>query len=276
MAIGFLAVSSFLGLVVVTPIKNHFDPDGGWGNFTDYSTFHYETDKNNPRDDNDGDRSYLWAYLVFVYVFTALLSYFLVRQSSIVSKRRQQYLGSQSSVADRTIKISGIPHELRTEGKLQDFIEKLRIGDVSAVTICRNWREIDQLAEKRAAALRKLEEAYVVLEGGRKIDRDLQTLPVVQPTPATDRPVSVGEAEDQPLINGHRKPNRRRPKIKTGPWGMMGKEVDAIDYYTAKLQHLDETILEARKKEYTATPMAFVTFDKVSGAVLPQYALSNT
>jgi hypothetical protein len=49
----------------------------------------------------------------------------------------------------------------------------------------------------------------------------------------------------------------------------LGKDVDAIDFYTAKLQHLDQTILEARKKEYPATPLAFVTFEKVSGAVRP-------
>ena len=52
----------------------------------------------------------------------------------------------------------------------------------------------------------------------------------------------------------------------------MGPKVDAIDFYTAKLQRLDETILVARKKEYHATPMAFVTFDKVSGAVCPYFA----
>jgi calcium permeable stress-gated cation channel len=268
MAIMFLLAGSLIGLIVVTPIQNHFDPDGGWGNFTEgFSQYRFEADKSG-KGDKETNSSYLWAYLVFTYVYTALLSWFLLKQSSIVSKRRQEYLGHQASVADRTIKISGIPHDLRTEQKLQDFIEKLRIGDVSAVTVCRDWREIDQLAEKRAATLRKLEEAYIVLEGQR-VERDLQTLPVVQPTPdQTERPASTMSSESQPLINGHgRKQTRRRPKIRTGPWGLLGKEVDAIEYYTAKLQHLDQTILEARKKEYTATPMAFVTFDKVSGAV---------
>ena len=260
----FLAVSAFIGLTVVTPIQSHFDPDGGWGNFTD---FHMAKEVEDDDKSNKADHAYLWAYLVFTYIFTALLSFFLVRQSSVVSKRRQEYLGHQSSVADRTIKISGIPHDLRSEEKLQGFVEKLRIGDVSAVTICRDWREIDQLAEKRAATLRKLEEAYVVYEGGR-VERDLQTLPVVQPTPDDmERPASMTSGESQPLINGHRNPIRRRPKMKVGRFGLVGKEVDAINFYTAKLQHLDETILTARQKEYPATPMAFVTFDKVSGAV---------
>ena len=268
MSILFLVASSFIGLVVVMPIQSHFDPDGGWGNFTEFTTLTrtiIDIDKKPTEPENT---SYLWAYLVFTYVFTILLSYFLVNQSRIVSKRRQEYLGSQSSVADRTIKISGIPHDLRDEKKLQNFVDKLRIGDVNAVTICRDWREIDELAAKRAATLRKLEEAYIVFEGQR-IERDLQTLPIVQPTPEqTQRAASEASVESQPLLlNGHRKPARRRPTFKTGPWGLMGKQVDAIDFYTAKLQHLDQTILEARKKKYPATPLAFVTFEKVSGAV---------
>ena len=268
MSILFLVASSFIGLVVVMPIQSHFDPDGGWGNFTEFTNFIQTTIEIEKKPTEPQNTNYLWAYLVFTYVFTILLSYFLINQSRIVSKRRQEYLGSQSSVADRTIKISGIPHDLRDEKKLQNFVEKLRVGDVSAVTTCRDWSEIDELAVKRAATLRKLEEAYLVFEGQR-IERDLATLPIVQPTPEQSqrRSLSASSIESAPLLNGRRKPARRRPTLRTGPWGLLGKEVDAIDYYTAKLQHLDETILEARKKEYPATPLAFVTFDKVSGAV---------
>lgn len=263
MSITFLLISSLIGLIVVMPIQSVFDPDGGWGNFTDFNSAMLDAEKKHDKPDT----SYLWAYLVFTYIFTALLSFFLIKQSRVVSKQRQEYLGHQASVADRTIKLSGIPHDLRDEQKLQDFVNKLQIGDVSAVTVCRDWREIDQLAERRAATLRKLEEAYVAFEGCR-VERDLQTLPIVQPTPEQGgRRVSVMSGESQPLMNGHRKPIRRRPTIKTGPWGLIGKEVDAIDFYTAKLQNLDQTILEARKKEYPATPIAFVTFDKVPGAV---------
>jgi calcium permeable stress-gated cation channel len=267
MSILFLSVATLIGLLVVTPIQNHFDPESGWGNFSDIAQLRYEADT---KPSKETHQTYLWAYLVFTYVFTGLLSYYLLKQSSIVSKRRQQYLGSQSSVADRTIILSGIPHDLRTEEKLHGWIDKLRIGDVRAITICRDWRELDMLAEKRAAVLHKLEEAYVAFEGTR-IERDLQTLPIVQPTPEQDqRPASsASNDESHQLLNGHRKPIKRRPKIKTGPYGLMGKEVDAIDYYTAKLQYLDRSILEARKKEYTATPLAFVTFDAVSGAVCP-------
>ena len=272
MSILFLVAGSIIGLLVVTPIQNYYDPDGGWSNFTNaYHAPNLDLDLDiDKKHDKETNSSYLWAYLVFTYVYTGLLSYFLVRQSARVSRRRQDYLGSQSSVADRTIRISGIPRELRDEEKLRDFVEKLKIGDVSAVTICRDWREIDTLASKRAKTLRKLEEAYVSFEG-ISVQRDLQTLPVVQPTPDEEqRPIEAAStSENEPLLNGHPKPVQKRPKIRTGLWGIMGTEVDAIDFFTAKLQQLDESILDARKKEYTATALAFVTFEKVSGAVRP-------
>jgi calcium permeable stress-gated cation channel len=265
MSIKFLLVSSVIGLIIVMPIQNQYDPDGGWDNVTSITRVIDTEKKKKP--DVDPDMSYLWAYLVFTYVFTGLLSFFLVSQSRMVSKLRQEYLGSQSSVADRTIKLSGIPTELRDEDKLREHIEKLRIGDVSAVTICRDWTEIDKLSEQRAAILKKLEEAYVAWEG-RRPERNLQTLPIVRPTSHEgERPGSSSSRDSHPLINGNRKPIRQRPKIRTGLWGLVGTEVDAIDFYMAKLQRLDETIFMARKKEYHATPMAFVTFDKVSGAV---------
>src|ERR1700756_5167261 len=131
MSIMFLLAGSIIGLVVVMPIQNHYDPNGGFGNFTDFGDFsQVSTIEMHKKDSKDGNTNYLWAYLVFTYIFTGILSYFLLDQSSIVSKRRQEYLGSQSSVADRTIKVSGIPSHLRDEGKLQEFMERLQIGDV--------------------------------------------------------------------------------------------------------------------------------------------------
>jgi calcium permeable stress-gated cation channel len=274
MAIMFTLAGSLFGLFVVIPVQNQLDPDSDWGNFTRFDLRRTEVEKKHEKESN---AAYLWAYLVFTYAFTALLSYFLLKQSSVVSKRRQEYLGSQSSVADRTIKISGIPHDLRTEDKLREFVQKLRIGDVSAVTICRDWRNLDELAAKREATLGKLEEAYVTFEG-RHLERDMRTLPVAQPdAEGHQRSLSSATTESQPLLNGHQRPKvrRRRPRMRLGPWGILGKEVDSIDYYTAKLQHMDQTLLEARKLGYPATSMAFVTFETVSGAVIIFRSLSD-
>src|SRR5207248_916001 len=81
---------------------------------------------------------------------------------------RQDYLGSQSTVTDRTIKLSGIPLELRSEEKVKQLLERLEIGKVESVTICRNWKTLDGLLNKRTYILRKLEEAWTVHLGQQR------------------------------------------------------------------------------------------------------------
>ena len=44
---------------------------------------------------------------------------------------------------------------------------------------------------------------------------------------------------------------------------LQSKKVDAIDYFQEKLRKLDDDIIAARKKEYKATPIAFVTMDSI-------------
>jgi hypothetical protein len=108
------------------------------------------------------DNSYLWAYLVFTYLFTGLIIYFIRTQTLRIIRVRQDYLGSQSTITDRTLKLSGIPSDLRSEESIKELIEKLEIGQVESVTICRNWKRLDDLMTKRTRTLRKLEEAWAV------------------------------------------------------------------------------------------------------------------
>jgi hypothetical protein len=77
-----------------------------------------------------------------------------------VVKIRQDYLGTQSTVTDRTFRLTGIPKDLRTEEKIKKFVENLEIGHVRTVNFCRNWAEIDGLMARRQTILHKLEEAW--------------------------------------------------------------------------------------------------------------------
>jgi len=65
------------------------------------------------------ETSYLWAYLVFTYFFTGLAIYFMTSETQRIIKVRQEYLGSQSTITDRTIKLSAIPLELRSKEKIR-------------------------------------------------------------------------------------------------------------------------------------------------------------
>jgi calcium permeable stress-gated cation channel len=213
-----------------------------------------------------------WMYVTFVYLFSGLAIYLLVKETQKVIHVRQGYLGSQSSVTDRTFRLSGIPAELRSEVKIKQFIEDLQIGKVDSVMLCYNWKELDKLIAERMSCLRRLEEAWTVHLGHRRIERNSATLPMVQPPPPG--PTANGnDDEHAALLSGagledaHVAPYKRdRPltRIRYGPFKMHSKKIDAIDYYEEKLRKLDKTIEAARKKEYPATPLAFVTMESTA------------
>lgn len=282
MAIKFLLIALFFSLAVIKPVHdthkekdgkiidpdNPDNPDGSsiaprstWATMT--ADYEYYTD-------------YLWMYLVFAYLFTALVLYLIVSQTRKIIEVRQEYLGSQTTITDRTIRLSGIPLELRSEEKIKEIIEGLQIGKVESVTLCKNWKELDDRLAQREAVLRKLEEAWTVYLGKRKVERSLETLPVVQPRPpGPEVRYDDEEGESSQLLNDtDRDPDyvlpyaQQRPMAKLwhGRFKLRFKNVDAINYYEEKLRRLDNDIKLLRKKDFEPTPLAFVTMDSVATA----------
>lgn len=290
MAIKYLVIALFFALVVIKPVHDQYpekEPKTkhnkthngdelvsqhykrGWNVITTMESFipapHYTAD-------------YLWMYLVFAYFFTFLALYLITSESRRIIEIRQEYLGSQSSVTDRTIRLSGIPPELRSEEKIKEFVEELEIGRVESVLLCKNWSELDNMMIKRMTVLRRLEEAWTVYLGHRRVERSLETLPISQPTPPGPE-VGEGEREDSSLLrngqNGqtHVVPYARsRPTTRMwyGRFRLRYRVVDAIDYYEEQLRRLDEKIRELRKKDFEACPVAFVTMDSTASCVSNQ------
>lgn len=280
MAMKFLLITLFFALVVIKPVHDtHQDKEGK------KSPIHHD-----PADDRIELRSnlstfaaeyerytdYLWMYLVFAYTFTALILYLIVSETRRIIDIRQAYLGSQTTITDRTIKLSGIPVELRSEDKIKDFIMDLGIGKVESVTLCKNWRELDNKVIERGSVLRKLEEAWTVHLGSHRVERSLETLPVVQPRPP--EPTGVNGNSDSEtshfLTDADRQSDyitpyaKQRPKAKIwyGRFKLRYSKVDAIDYYEEQLQRIDDEIRSLRKKDFEPTPLAFVTMDSVASA----------
>jgi hypothetical protein len=278
MAIKFLAVTLFFALVVIKPVHDQF-PDEKRPDDKD-------KDKHGKEDLRRSvgfftkvaptfDADYLWMYLVFTYFFTFLALYLIVSESRKLIDVRQEYLGSQSTVTDRTIRLSGIPPELREEGKIKEFIEDLQIGKVESVLLCKNWKELDEAMVHRMSVLRRLEEAWTVHLGHRRVERSLETLPISQPAPPGPA-VTLEDHEDGALLGGssNGRPHivpyaRTRPttRIWYGRFNLQHRSVDAIDYYEEKLRRADENIKALRKKEFTACSLAFITLDSVASCV---------
>jgi hypothetical protein len=281
MAIKFLLVTLFFALAVIKPVHDtHKEgkksplPDKP----DDNASLHLEARGGLMAlvADYDSYTDYLWMYLVFVYLFTGLIMYLVVSETRRIIDIRQRYLGSQTTITDRTIRLSGIPADLRSEDKIKDFIEDLGIGKVDSVTLCRNWKELDSKVLERETVVRKLEEAWTVHLGTKRIGRSLETLPLVQPPPpAAEDDGRSGDGEASHLL-GHAERDsdsvtpyaRQRPttKIWHGRFKLRYKIVDAIDFYEEKLRRVDDEIRTLRKREFDPTPLAFVTMDSVASA----------
>lgn len=241
-------------------------------------------DPDDPDRDNtwNYDMGYLWAYLVFTYFFTLLTLHLTDKETFKIIRIRQDYLGTQSTVTDRTFKLSGIPVELRSEDKIKELVERLEIGNVETVSLCRNWKELDDLIATRAGILSKLEETYSVYLGQRAtncIDERHRDV-AANAAPATSDQAVVDEeaGERTQMLNGngaHHWVDRPRPQTRIwyGMLRLQYKKTDAIDYYEEKLRRIDEQIKTARKKEYDPVDQAFVTMDSIAACQMATQAL---
>ena len=310
MAIKLLFVCWFFAVTIISPIRYHYtgnydQGDGSGGNGGDVSG---GDGSGNDGGDNDSDfyyNNYLLIYVVFTYLFTYITCHFLVRQAERVIRKRQEILGKQNSITDRTIRISGIPPELRSDKTLKETIENLKIGEVERIVICREWNKLNSIMSKRSNIIKKLEfywSNYMEIINpcdydGNAINDSIR----LSETHTGEDNLHMSRSSTNTLFsalndaeNGHGNGNdngnassfytnatipiqstpsllstvslKSRPKIRTGFLNIMGPSVDALDYYTHQLSVIDEEILKARSQHYAATPTAFVTMNSVATA----------
>lgn len=291
MAVKFLLVTLCFSLIVIKPVHDAYPEDEDMlpGNnkthhnhtkegHTDMrrsiNLLHSTSNSSVPLFPQNLETDYLWMYVVFAYLFSGIVMYLIISETRRIIEVRQEYLGSQTTVTDRTIRLSGIPPDLQNEEKIKEFIESLDIGQVESVTLCRKWKELDQAMVERMDTLRRLEEAYTIHLGYRAVERNRETLPIVQPPPPGPLVALIPDDEQDETAeltgaNGHLPVapyERVRPKmtLRFGWFKMHSKQVDAIDYYVEKLRQGDERVKQLRQTTFAPTPLAFVTMDSVA------------
>lgn len=230
--------------------------------------------KDNDKDKLVTDPGYIWIYVLFPYIFSGLAIYLLLQETNKIIRVRQTYLGNQTTTTDRTVRLSGIPQELTSEGMIKDFVEGLRVGKVESVTLCRKWVELDRLIDERMEILRQLERAWTKHLGYKRPRRDSNNLPLTHQPQYTRSGLRL-ELEDERshLLDGVEQEHvsdylDERPKVRIwyGPLKLRYRLIDAIDYYEEKLRKIDEQITSAREKEYPPTEIAFVTMESIAAS----------
>ncbi|KAL5597018.1 hypothetical protein BROUX41_006312 [Berkeleyomyces rouxiae] len=237
------------------------------------------------------------SYLAFTYFFTFLTLYMVNRHTRRILRIRQDYLGTQATITDRTFRITGIPKELKDEARIKQLVEKLNIGSVVSVTLCRNWAPVDKLVAERNSELRKLERAWSILRQKSQATQKAEPRSIARSTDLVDRqqPSLIdieGVALDQPLLYSAAEDidtlmapspsaedlyERHRPKLRIwyGPLGLRTRVVDAIDHHEERLRQLDDYILAAREATYTPADLAFVTMDSTTACQMAIQALMD-
>ncbi|KAJ2983458.1 hypothetical protein NUW58_g6246 [Xylaria curta] len=282
MSLRLFATMLFFSVTILWPIHNAFDTDlNNQASPKDPSVLS-SSPFNNPYPDEsfldtmkdngkheDKSWSYLWSYLVFTWFFSFLTIYFMNSETFKVVKIRQDYLGTQSTVTDRTFRLTGIPKDLRDEEKIKEFVENLEIGHVRSVNLCRNWAEIDGLMVQRRNTLHKLEEAWSAYRSQKAMISRATIRDQVE-NDENENEQDENDAENGRLLAGDSlrgfMGERERPKIRLrfGFLKMRNRKIDALDYYEEQLRRLDEKIWDARKKNYPPTDTAFVTMDSIA------------
>ncbi|CAO3588215.1 unnamed protein product [Absidia cylindrospora] len=153
MSIKIFGLCSFFGVVVLIPIS------ATTGNFTDpllSSVDHLSitvVKESSP---------YLIAYLVFTYFFTFVTWFFLQQNYDSYVYMRARYLMQLSgTLVSRSVIVTGLPAELRTDQALANYFETLGVGVVVSCHVVRHVKKLGHILRKRARALDKLEESYV-------------------------------------------------------------------------------------------------------------------
>jgi hypothetical protein len=263
-AIRFLLAVFIFAVAIILPL--HYKYTGqyglpGWDNVPQNDTMIMEKEK------PVTDPGYLWIYVLFAYVFSGLAIYMLLQETNIIIRTRQTYLGNQTSTTDRTIRLSGIPHDLSTEEQIKEFVEGLRVGKVESITVCRKWRELDELIDKRMNVIRELERAWTKHLGYKRPKSDGNTLPLTNQHPHEEDDEQSGllSGSEHGHVSGY---SKERPKVRIwyGPLKLRYRMIDAIDYFEEKLRKIDEHIQSAREKEYPATEIAFVTMESIAAS----------
>ncbi|RIA95977.1 hypothetical protein C1645_756070 [Glomus cerebriforme] len=266
MSYKLFAFCGFFALVILSPIKIYnFLPGTGKGG--DNNVFEpNSTDPTNPDNPHESSEM-LISYMIFTWVFSLATYYFTFYNYREFSEvRHDYYLKWKDTITARSVIVTVIPNDLQTDDALKNFYGSLDLGNVENATVYRKVRKLRHAIEQRAQYLRKLEEAYAEYLGNPCDD------PNYYPEEVTKEFEKALE-EDPSSVNARtaavlEKVKAKRPTIRSGFLGIIGKKVDKISYYTDLFVYYDQLVKRGRNGAYISSSTGFVTFKDITSAQL--------
>ncbi|CAD6272070.1 unnamed protein product [Miscanthus lutarioriparius] len=176
-----------------------------------------------------------WAHIAMSYVFTFWTCFVLYHEYKVVTTMRLRFLANQNRRPDQyTVLVRNVPPDPdeSVSEHVEHFFAVNHRDHYLSHQIVYNANHLSGLVEKKKG----LQNWLIYYE------------------------------------NKHAKNTAKRPKIKTGLWGLWGQRVDAIEYYQKEIEDLCKQEDEERQKVITdpnyIMPAAFVSFKTQWGAAV--------
>ncbi|KAJ2157507.1 hypothetical protein GGF46_004454 [Coemansia sp. RSA 552] len=245
----FICLSAF-GMLVLYPVNYYWSKDDPNERDTNHTIF------DSPIDNvKELSGRYSAAHAVLAYVFAAIIFFYIDRFAlHTVAMRWHYLLLTRRSGNSRTLAITHLPRELRSEPALERFVRGMHAGEVEAVHVTPMSNALSEALAKRAKVLARLELALVGMLGNpcRAQSYDPELLKRLVLTDSDDARV----LERQLLRRWARRTKLRRPVarpqklvLRTDRWWFPLGRTDAIDHWRQELQKAD-TALERARKEF--------------------------
>ncbi|KAF9288616.1 hypothetical protein BGZ88_008105 [Linnemannia elongata] len=267
------------GLLIVWPINSYStndgrlptDPDDGTGNDDDPSL-----PGSLPRPGTS--LIYLFTQFTFTWIFSLLTLYLIWHTyEGYIAVRRRYLLKRHRAIVNRTVMVVGLPAHLQSDRALATFYESLGVGTVESAHVCRHVTTLQRLIEQRAHALRHLEMTYTRYYGNPsgRTDYDPDAILAENDITADDNQVENGQGTNRDSMvdvdEGYSLVRassiKKRPTMRLGFMGILGRKVDKIDHYREVFATLDKAVQKMRmSRVYATTSIGFVTFEEMHAA----------
>ncbi|KAH0562242.1 hypothetical protein GP486_003065 [Trichoglossum hirsutum] len=229
-------VMSAIGCLVMIPVNVKYSGEFNFG--AKLSVFVLMTPQN-------VIGSAMWAHVVCAWIFDVIIVFFLWRNYKAVARLRRAYFESpdyQASLHARTLLVTDIPGDSRTDGGIAQIVESVKPTAAPArCAVGRNVKELPELIRQHEKTVRQLE-GYLA-----KYLKNPDRLP-----------------PQRPLC----KPSKKDRSYNSS------QKVDAIDYLTGRIRELEQEIKEVRETIDMRNPMpyGFASYETISDAHGVAYA----
>ncbi|KAG0026496.1 hypothetical protein BGZ81_006315 [Podila clonocystis] len=112
------------------------------------------------------DSNVLWAHVFLTYLVTVSWMFLLFKNYWQWMDLRREYTLQrirQGEIAERSIFISRLPSNLRSDAALKQYFESLKMGPVDTATVVQHCGRLSQKIDRRESALNMLEKAHIEL-----------------------------------------------------------------------------------------------------------------